>query len=877
MTKTPAWRRYLRFWRPDVAGDVDEELRFHIEMRARDYAARGLTGDDAWRAATTRFGDYDRVNALLREHDHRIARTQRRRDLMDDLMQDLRYTARNLRRAPAFTSIAVLTLALGIGANTAMFSIVDAVVVRALPFRRSEQLAAISASTLAEFTRVRELSRSYTDVAAYRPISVGISGDVEPERLDAATVSSNLFATLGVAPAIGRTFTADENVAGHTSVLILSHGLWTRRFAADPAIIGRSVMIEGAPYVVVGVMPPDFVFPNRDTRLWVPISLPPSRSGLFWGDAGYRSIGRLRSGTTTVTAQQELRSLYTQIRHENPIWDPGAKYGSEATVKPLQQQLVGSARTILWLLFGVVGVVLLIACANVANLLLVRATARRREVAVRMALGGGRGRIIRQLLTESVALALLGGTAGIALSWWGVRVLVGLLPADVPRVADIGIDFRVLAFTTILVLTTGIVFGLLPAIRASGANTQSALKDGARSAGSSNRRLASLLVCGEIGAAALLVIGALLLVRSMWALHRVDPGFRTTSIVTARVNPPEKRFADAKTTLPFIDELLRRVRAIPGVEAASAVDHLPLAPGVRSIAMRIEGQFEDMRGGLPMVDHYQTVTPDYFSTMSIPLTAGRPFSDDDRLGGPDVALVSESFARHFWPKGDAIGKRVGYPWPSEWVTIVGIVRDAKIDSLSGTVEEAFYRPIRQAPVASVSLVVRSAIGARALAPELRAAVGQLDPGTPVSGVETMQAVVDRSAARQRFTMLLLSLFAGVALLLGVIGIYGVMSYAVAQRTREIGVRMALGASPRDAQRMVLREGLAIAAVGIVVGVAAALLSTHALRGLLYGVSPVDPLTFAAVPVGLALVALLASFVPARRATHIDPTTALRAD
>jgi putative ABC transport system permease protein len=386
-----------------------------------------------------------------------------------------------------------------------------------------------------------------------------------------------------------------------------------------------------------------------------------------------------------------------------------------------------------------------------------------------------------------------------------------------------------------------------------------------------------LLVCGEVGAAVLLLIAAMLLVRSMWALHQIDPGFRTTSIVTARVNPPTSRYPDAKTIVPFVDEVLRRVRAIPGVEAAAVVDNLPLSKGVRSIAMRVEGQFEDIRRSLPMIDHYQVVTPEYFSTIGIPVIEGRPLTDDDRAGSPDVALVSESFARHFWPAGGAIGKRIGYPWPSEWVTIVGVVRDAKIDSLTGVAGDAFYRPIKQAPTSALSIVVRTTSDVQSVAAAIRNAVGQIDRGTPVSGIETMRSVINRSAARQQFTMLLLSLFAGIALLLGVIGIYGVMSYAVAQRTREIGVRMALGASPGDARSMVLREGLSLAVVGILVGVVAALLSTRALSGLLYGVTTMDPLTFGAVPAGLIVVALLASYLPARRATRVDPTTALRAD
>jgi predicted permease len=873
------WLRYLRFFGRNIEADVDDELRFHLEMRARDYKESGLASGDAWRAAGERFGNYTAVNTALLTHDIDLARRQDRSAFMDDLAQDIRYAIRSLRRAPAFALVAIATLALGIGANTAMFSIVDAIVVRSLPFPRAEQLVSLSAGVLAEATRVRELSHSYSDVAAYRVASMGISGDGEAERVEATSVGANLFSTLGIAMASGRGFSAEENTPGQSNVVILSDGLWRRRFAANRSVIGQSLMIEGAAYTIVGIAPASFSFPSRTTQLWTPYTLPPSRSGAFWGDAGYRTIGRLRAGVTPAAAQEELRTLYQQIRHENPLWDPGPKYGAEATVTPLQDKLVGSARNVLWLLFAVVGVVLLIACANVANLLLVRATARQREVAVRMALGGGRSRIIRQLLTESVVLALLGGVAGVAVAAWGIRALVGILPTDVPRVAAIGLDLRVLAFTTLLVVATGIVFGLLPAIRSSGTDMQRAMRNGARGASRANRRLANLLVCGEIGAAALLLIAALLLVRSMWALQGIDPGFRTTSIVTARVTPPAKRFsgANASAVVPFSDEVLRRVRRIPGVTAASLASDVPLGKGIYSLAIRVEGQFENIRAGLPVVDHYQIVSPDYFTTIGIPLVAGRALTDDDRAGMPDVALVSESFAKHYWPNGDALGKRVGYPWESPWVTIVGVVRDAKVDSLTGTSEEVFYRPFKQSPVSAVSLVMRTSSDLGALSNALRSTIGQLDRSTPVSGIETIRSVIERSAARQRFTMLLLSLFAGVALMLGVIGIYGVMSYAVAQRTREIGVRMALGASPADARWMVLRETIVLALAGIVVGLVAAAISTRALGGLLYGISAIDPITFASVPLAITIVALIASYLPARRATRVDPTTALRAD
>ncbi len=879
-TSSASWRRYLRFWGPNVRADVDDELAFHVDMRIRDYEARGLSRADAERAARERFGDFDGVHAALHEHDHQRARTQHRRDLMDDLLQDLRYAVRSLRRAPGFALVAIATLALGIGANTAVFSIVDAVVVRPLPYPAPERLVSLSGSTMADLTRVAALNRSFASVAGYRAISIGLSGDGDPERVDAASVSANLISALGVNPELGRGFIADENQPGHTLVAVLSHGLWLRRFGGDSNIVGHRITIDGAAVTVVGVMPAGFAFPSRDTQLWLPFTLAPAASGVFWGSGGFHLVARLRDQVTTARSEAEVRSLYAQIRLENPVWTPGLDYASRATVTPLQQQLVGSARRMLLLLLGVVGVVLLIACANIANLLLVRATTRRKEVAIRMALGGGRGRLMRQLMTESAVLALAGGVCGVALASIAVRVLVAALPTDVAQLSAVGIDLRVLGFTGVLVLVTAFVFGVLPARRASATNTQRALRDASQTAGGAHRRAAGLVVCGEIAAAVLLVTAALLLVRSMWALRAIDPGFRTASIVTARVSPPRQRFPDPAAMHAFVGDVLRRVRALPGVESAAAVDALPMTAGVGKIALRIGGQFEDIQHGtLPMADHYQIATPEYLPTMGIPLVAGRGFTDADIAASPQVAIVSESFARHFWPSGGAVGQRIGYPWPSDWITIVGVVRDAKLDSLSGAAEETVYRPMAQADVSAISLVVRLSGGGdpAALGAALRAAVAQVDAATPVSSIERMRDVVDRTAARQRFTMQLLAVFAGIALLLGIGGIYGVMSHSVAQRTREIGVRMALGASPGDALRMVLREGLGLTAIGIAAGVVAALASTRALSGMLYGVSATDPLTFVTAPAVLGLVALLASYLPARRATRVDPTTALRAD
>jgi predicted permease len=874
----PRWRRYLRFFGRDVAADVDDELRFHLEMRARDYEARGFSPDDARRAARERFGDYDAVNTSLLRHDYAHAHAERRRDLMDDLRQDLRYALRSLRRAPGFALVAILTLALGIGANTAVFSVVDAVVVRALPYPRADRLVALTGSTLAEFQRIRALSTSYLDVASYRAASINLSGDGDPERLDGAIVTPNVFRLLGVPAAHGRGFIGDESDVGRIRVVVLSDALWRRRFGGDPSIVGRSIMVEGAPYEVLGVMPPGFGFPTADIQLWIPINMPAAGSGMLWGNAGFKLVARLRDAVTPAQAEQELRATFAHIRLENPIWDPGPTYGTAATVQPLQANLVGSTRTMLILLLGVVGVVLLIACANVANLLLVRAAARQKEVAVRMALGGGRGRLVRQFLTESVVLAACGGALGLFVAWVGVRELLAALPPDVPRLARIGIDPRVLVFTSALVVMTGLLFGLLPALRAS-RDVAPALRDSARSStGGSQRRIASLLVAGEIAAAVLLVIGATLLIRSARALGRVDPGFRAQALVTARLTPPRNRYLDPTSPLPLYDGVIRKLASLPGVQSVAATDRLPLARGgVPGIALRVEGQAEDLGKPMPSIEHYQVVTPGYHRTMAIPLLAGRLFTGDDRAGAPPVVVVSQSFARQFWPNESAVGKRVGYPWPSDWMTIVGVVGDAQLDSLTGPSRSTIYRPFAQAPALNMTLVVRTAMDPSVLAAELRRAVTAVDPTTPLSDVIAMQTIVDRSAARQHFTMLLLGLFATLALVLGSIGIYGVMSYSVAQRQREIGIRMALGAAPGDARAMILREACTIALAGIAVGIVVALTASRLLGGLLYGVRPTDPLTFALVPMLLAGAALVASYLPARRATSIDPTTALRAD
>ncbi|MDQ3518616.1 MAG: ABC transporter permease, partial [Gemmatimonadota bacterium] len=691
--------------------------------------------------------------------------------------------------------------------------------------------------------------------------------------------TSGLFTTLGIPAAMGRTFVADENEEGSERVVILADALWRRRYGADSTLVGRAVNINGFQHTVVGVMPAGFRFPGQATQAWIPIVYARSNVGQMWGWGGYNITARLASDISAGAAQSELRQIASGMRKDNPVWDPGEEYGKTADVVPLHEKAVGGVRPTLLLLLGVVAAVLLIACANVANLLLVRAAAREKELAIRSALGGGRGRLVRQLLTESVVLSTTGALAGLLLAWVGLRVLVAMLPPDMPRVSEIGIDARVLGFTAGLAVLTGLAFGLIPAIRSAGSSLLSSLSASGRSAsrGPGHQRVSNGLVVAEIALSVVLVASAGLLVRSFVELNRIDPGFDPRNLVVARISAPEDGYADLERRRALFGRLLERISAFPGVQSVAAVNPLPLRDPLNGMAIRIQGQFEDLRRTLPSADHYQMITPDYLRTMGIALVGGRAFTDADRTGAPDVVLVSESIAREFWPGQDAVGKRIGYPWPSPWLTIVGVVKDVKTDSLNSGRTMAVYRPFAQAPITAMTVVTKTSAEPSLFASLLRATVAELDPGIPVSDVAAMDYVVASSMARPRFAMALLSAFGAVALLLGAIGIYGVIAYAVSQRTREIGVRMALGATSGDAMWLVIRRGAILTAAGVTVGIVAALGTTRLLAGLLFGVSPTDPMTFASVALILGIVATLACYVPARRATRVDPTVALRAE
>jgi len=880
VTELPRWRRYLRFARPNVTADVDDELAFHIEMRIQRNIELGMPEDEARRDAAKRFGDVSLVRDALVDHDKRKQSAAGRREFMADFIQDLRFGLRSLRRAPGFALAAILTLALGIGANAAIFSVVDAILLRPLPFERPSDLVSIGSGSGGEFVALRERLRSFSQIAAYVGQTHPIDDGQEALRVEGAAITTNLLRTLGVSPMLGRDFTEEEGRLGDNGVLLLGYGLWQRQFGSSPDVIGKRVLVEGLPHTVVGVMPADFHFPNKDAQYWQPYTFNPANVGLTWAVGGKRFIGRLAPGVVLSQAQREVRDVWPTLRRLNPLWDPGPEYRREVRTTRLQDDLVGTTGRLLWILFGCVLLVLLIGCVNVANLLLARATARERELSVRAALGGGRGRLIRQLVTESLLLSTLGSLLGIVLAYVSVKWLVAVMPAGVPRAHEIVVNGTVLGFTALVAVATGILFGTIPAVRATNFGTTSVVGFGRRiTAGLSHHRVSGFLVAGEMALAVLLVIGATLLVRSFSALRQVEPGFQTTHVIAARVSPPGGSYEDRARVHSLYTAILDRLSATPGVRSVAAVDKLPIAQTIWGIAARVEGQFEDAKRPLPEINHWQMVTPRYFETMGIPVR-GRPFAESDRADQLPVTIVSEGVARKFWPRGDAVGKRIGYPYDSPWLTIVGVVPDTKQDSLRDTTSLSMYVPWQQGTRMSGSemwVLARSSSEPGALATTMRRIVREVDRSAAVSDVRTMDAVLSSSVQKARFTMLLVAAFALAALLLGAVGIYGVMSYLVGQRMQEMGIRIALGAPRAGVVRLVVGRAAMLAAAGAAVGLLAAFFATRSLASLLYGVSATDPLTFFLVPVVFLIVAVLASAAPALRATRVDPVRALRAD
>src|SRR6266850_4883519 len=804
---------------------------------------------------------------------------------MDAFFKDIRYGIRGLAKRPVLTIIAIVTLGLGIGANSAIFSTINALLLKPLPFPDPERIVAVwekvpsrgverNEVALANYLDWKAQSQTFEQLGFYRWWSTNLTGSYSPERVQGFLVTANFLDIAGVKPMLGHGFSAEQNEPGKDGVALLTYSLWQRRFGADPNIVNKTISTNGIARTVIGVMPPDFNYP-KGAEIYAPLAITPelarSRS-----NHSYLGIGRLKPGVSLQGAQVDLDRIAVQLEKQYPETNTGRGI----VVYPILQDTVRMYSTALWVMMAAVGFVLLIGCANVANLTLARAAGRQREIALRAALGASRFRIIRQLLTESILLALAGGALGILVAYWGVDAIRAGNPGEAARFAPgwnhLGLNLPVLVFTLLLSVLSGVLFGLAPAWQLSKPDLNSALKEGSRQTTSGSHRLRGLLVVAEVALSLMLLVSAGLLIRSFLQLVRTDAGFNSDNLVTMSLVLPAAKYKEEPQRAAFYSELLHRVQAMPGVESAAAVNYLPLGGSNSSDAFLIEGVPEPPPGQ-EFIGRYRVCTPDYFQTMGIPVLKGRAFTEQDKAGAPPVVIVNETLARKYWPNQDPIGKRMRFMGPIErnpWIQVVGMVKDVKHE-LKLPITEDYYLPHTQDAWQSMVLVAKTKVDPLTLAAPIRQEVGAIDKDQPVFDVHTMREVRAISLALYSFSSVMLSIFAGVALLLAAIGIYGVMSYAVTQRTQEIGIRMALGARVRDVLKLVVRNGMSLALIGVIVGLAGAYGLTRLLASLLVGVAPTDILTFSIVTFGLLLVALLACYIPARRATKVDPLVALR--
>jgi putative ABC transport system permease protein len=874
---------------PAHEAEIVEELAQHLEDVYERSLRSGASETEARRAALQELAG-DLLNDLPRSktpvYQQPVFERSGRFTLFADLLHDLRYAVRLQLKNPGFTIVAVIALALGIGANTAIFSVVNTVLLRPLPYKDPEQLVMVweeaskhgyphDTPAAANYVDWRDQNQVFEGMAAIADESFNLTGSGDPERLEGRRVSANLFPLLGVEPEIGRVFTAAEDQSGSERVVLLSYGLWQRRFGGDPGIVGKSLTLNGESYIVVGVMPARFQFPSSDDAVWVPIALT-TQQAANRNRHYLEVIARLKPGVTLAQAQTEMSTIATRLQQQYP--DTNADLG--AAVTSLHEHLVGDIKPALLILLGAVGLVLLIACANVANLLLARAAVRQKEIAVRVALGARRLRLIRQFLTESVLLSTLGGVVGMAIAFGGLLFLKSFIPENISQAREISIDFRVLGFTLLVSVATGLIFGLAPAIQATRFNQVETLKEGGRDAatGGSGKRLRSLLVMSEVAISLVLLIGAGLLINSFLRLRNIDPGFRADNLLTMKVVLPEPKYKEPERRAAFYTDVIQRVGSLPGVRSAAVTTNLPLYRQGNSISVSIEGRPEPPPGQ-ELIAVTRIISPGYFDTMSIPLLAGRSFTDQDTDTSPTVVVISETMARRFWPGEEAIGKRIAagrIRTPADLIEVVGVVKDVRQFQLTAEPRPQMYLSYRQAAFfAPRDLVVKTDVDPASMATTVRKTVWEIDKDQPVSNIQTMEEILADSIARQRFSMLLLAIFAGVALVLAGVGIYGVMSYSVAQRTREIGIRMALGAQTGAVLKLAVGYGMKLVIAGIVIGLIAAFALTRVMSSLLFGVTATDPTTFTLISLLLVAVAALASYIPARRATKVDPMIALR--
>ena len=802
-------------------------------------------------------------------------------------MGDIRYALRNLLRRPTFTLIAVVTLALGIGANTAIFSAINALLLKPLPFPELDRVVAVwdqqpsrgvlhNEVTVANYLDLQSQTQSFEQLALYRWWSANLTGIDPPERIQGFLVTANFLDTTGIKPIMGRNFASEENQPGKDRVAIITHSLWQRRFGGDPNILNKTITINSIVRTVVGVMPEHFNYP-KGAEVYAPLPMSPELMKSR-GNHGYYVIGRLKSGSSIQSAQAEIDNVMARLEQQFPETNKGWS----ATVFPIVADTVRTYDTALWVMMAAVGFVLLIACANVANLMLARASGRRREIALRTALGASRWRIVRQLLTESVIVALIGGVLGILIGFWAIDALRAGNPGDAAKYApgwyQLGINWTVLLFTLGLSVLSGIVFGLAPALQVSKPNLNDSLKEGTRGTSGSSHRLRSSLVVFEVALSLMLLVGAGLLTRSFLSLLKTDPGFNPDHVLTMNLVLPGAKYKDEPARAAFYNDLVQRVKAQPGVESAAFVNYLPLGGANSSDSYLVEGEPEPAPGQ-EYDGRYRVATPDYFRTMEISIVRGRAFTEQDKAGAQPVVIVNETLARKHWPGQDPIGKRIRFYGPLDkapWMQVVGVIKDVKHE-LNIPVEPEYYLPHAQDSWNAMVLVARTIVEPASLAGALRQQVWAIDKDQPVFDVKTMQEVRSSSVAIYSFSSVMLAIFAGVALVLAAVGIYGVMAFAVTQRTQEIGIRMALGARTADVLRLVVTHGMKLALLGMVIGLAGSWALTRFIEKLLVGVPPTDLLTFSLVSLCLLVAAFVACYLPARRATKVDPLVALRCE